>query len=95
MVTKRIVNTEVLESVRGTPCVICAKPSDPAHIKSRGSGGDDAPDNVLPLCRFHHQIQHAKGWSMFCSMYPAVGEALSKRGWGMVLEFGVWRLRRV
>ena len=38
-------------------CLICQRsPVDPAHLKTRGSGGDDL-NNVVPLCRFHHDQQ--------------------------------------
>lgn len=95
MATKRIHDPKVLADVRGQPCVVCGKPSDPAHIKSRGAGGDDTHDNVLPLCRSHHIKQHALGWNRFCTMFPRAGIELFRRGWRVVEEFGVWRLRRV
>lgn len=31
---------------------------DVHHIKSRGSGGGDTDDNLILLCRFHHQMAH-------------------------------------
>ena len=34
--------------------------SDPAHIKTVGSGGPDT-ENIVPLCHFHHQELHNVG----------------------------------
>lgn len=34
--------------------------SDPHHVRSRGAGGSDI-DNVIPLCRRHHQMFHQEG----------------------------------
>jgi len=47
---------------RALPCMVCLSPppSDPAHVRSRGAGGKDMA-NVVPLCRMHHQEQHARG----------------------------------
>jgi len=33
---------------------------DPAHVRSRGAGGQDE-GNVIPLCRRHHDEQHRRG----------------------------------
>ena len=52
------------ELCRTLPCAACGDPppSDPAHVRSRGAGGQDL-DNVVPLCRADHIRQHAHGWS--------------------------------
>jgi hypothetical protein len=34
----------------------CSKGIDGHHIKTRGSGGDDLPENIIGLCRKHHDI---------------------------------------
>ncbi len=44
------------------------KPVDPAHIRSRGAGGGDEPDNVIPLCRACHSEQHQMGLKAFAEM---------------------------
>lgn len=36
-------------------------PCDPAHIKTRGSGGDDTDENLVSLCRPHHDAQEIMG----------------------------------
>lgn len=67
---KRIRDPELLAEVRGSPCCVCGRYAEPAHVKSRGSGGDDVPENIVPLCRIHHTIQHAMGWKRFKEKYP-------------------------
>ena len=43
--------------VKDTPCLVCGWiVSDPAHIKTRGSGGKWR-NNIVPLCRRHHGEQ--------------------------------------
>lgn len=78
---QRQINQDVLDEFRDKPCVICGKPSDPCHIKSRGSGGDDAHSNLISFCRTHHQQQHAYGWAKLCFKYPLVVFVLEKKGW--------------
>lgn len=59
-----------LKKIKQLPCFVCGlKPVDPAHIQTRGSGGPDARDNVLPLCRNHHIEQGVLGIRTFCSLY--------------------------
>lgn len=51
---------ERVEFIRNLPCLICGKrPSENAHVKSRGAGGNST--DVVPLCREHHQQQHDMG----------------------------------
>lgn len=46
------------------PCAVCGKkPSDPAHVVSRGAGGKDS--DCAPLCRAHHREQHEVGVATF------------------------------
>ena len=91
----RIKNKAAMDAVTGTNCLICFKPSDAAHIKSRGAGGDDAHDNLIPLCRWHHQLQHSMGWAKFTMGWPIVLNALKDRGWEIRREFGILRLRKI
>jgi hypothetical protein len=95
MVIKRVRNQKALGEVSGTPCVICGKPSDAAHIKSKGAGGDDVPDNLYAACRYHHYCQHQLGFARMVELYPKLGDVLKEKGWHVVLEFGVNRLRRI
>ena len=68
----RIVDKNLLSEVRTMSCVVCGHPppSDAAHIKSRGAGGDDTALNVLPLCRSCHRIQHFLGFKRMVERYP-------------------------
>ncbi|MFI5342858.1 MAG: putative HNHc nuclease [Chlamydiales bacterium] len=79
---KRIVDRKLLDSFHDRRCKACGRPgSDACHIKSKGSGGDDVWNNVIPLCRKHHCEQHSIGWRKFCSKYPSVELYLNSIGW--------------
>ena len=34
----------------------CSPGLDPHHITNRGAGGDDAEENLITLCRWHHDL---------------------------------------
>lgn len=90
MKPKRTQNQKILRKIKGQPCVICGKSSDPCHIKTRGSGGPDEEWNLLPMCRLHHIEQGQIGWHTFAKKHPIIKIMLSTKGW-------VWdgpRLRR-
>jgi len=66
---------DLLAEVRREKCCIdgCRNPAEAAHIKSRGSGGDDDPKNIVPLCHWHHVgEQHVIGWRRFRERHPEV-----------------------
>ncbi len=72
----------LLNSYHSMYCVQCGRYGcDPAHIKSVGSGEDDEPWNVMPLCRIHHSEQHKIGWVTFATKYPRVMIYLLSHGW--------------
>lgn len=57
--------------VRGLPCIACeskdAHPVTPiqcAHVTSKGAAGGDW-DNMVPLCGYHHGVQHRIGIRSF------------------------------
>lgn len=93
---KRIVDEVTLEAIRSLPCMGCisalSQPaaeaavreggcrSHPHHLKSRGAGGGDTLDNLMPLCFKHHQEIHRIGRSMFAAKYQAA------RGWLRAIE---------
>jgi hypothetical protein len=64
-------------------CIACGAhpPSDAHHIKSRGSGGDDRAENLIPLCRKHHTLWHQLGPGLFLDKFPHVLVHLKKLGW--------------
>jgi 5-methylcytosine-specific restriction endonuclease McrA len=78
---KRIEDRHLLDTVKEMRCVACglSGPSDPAHIRSRGAGGGDTFDNVIPLCRPCHNLQHQKGWYYFSMQYPQIQAELIVR----------------
>lgn len=50
-------------------CIICGKKSTPHHIRSRGAGGADSKENLMPLCVKHHFERHALGPRRFNTKY--------------------------
>jgi hypothetical protein len=63
----------LLETVRDLPCLCCGEsPCDAHHVTTRGAGGQDTPENLMPLCREHHTLWHAKGPKYMILTFPAV-----------------------
>ena len=68
-------NKEHLAFIRGLKCCLCGAPGpDPAHIRSasnlhgkRETGGQEKPADkwTIPLCRLHHDEQHAGNELLF------------------------------
>lgn len=87
---KRHKDPELLASVRVRRCCVCGNPgySDPSHVRSRGAGGPDTTWNVVPMCRIHHSIWHARGVNHFLFHYPAFELTLQALGWEIVREEG-------
>ena len=43
-------------------CQVCTEPSvAPHHMKTRGAGGKDTPENLLALCILHDRMIHNCG----------------------------------
>lgn len=81
---KRFISEENKRIIRSQPCATgCGKmpPSDPAHIKSKGSGGGDYIWNMVPFCRKHHSDQHQLGWPRMIRDFPILKIELETRGW--------------
>jgi hypothetical protein len=91
----RIKDRKVLDEAKGIKCSVpeCSNGSDPAHIRTKGSGGDDIPDNLIPLCRGHHTEQ-GMSWVKFIKKYPHIGTELESKGWEIQNIFGVNKLVR-
>jgi hypothetical protein len=56
--------------LRGRNCAVaaadCDGPIEAAHTPdplSKGIGTKAADHNAIPLCRYHHRLHTAKGWS--------------------------------
>lgn len=72
-------NEKHLAFVRGLKCCLCGAPGpDPAHIRSaspihgkRETGGSERPADkfTVPLCRKHHDEQHAGNELLFWAKY--------------------------
>ena len=91
--TKRITNRKLLDQYHDLKCLACNKNKcDPAHIKTRGSGGHDTPDNILPLCRMCHIRSGSLGWYRFCQRYPHIELKLNELGWKFEFIFNKWKL---
>lgn len=68
---KRIENEKLLESYRNQPCCVCGQTRGTVahHLKTKGSGGDDTPENLAPLCVRHHREIHDKGLNHMMNNY--------------------------
>jgi hypothetical protein len=72
----RIKDPELLATFRTFPCLACgAQPSEAHHITTRGAHGDDVPENLMPLCTYHHREWHSRGPGFMIQSYERV------RGW--------------
>lgn len=71
---------ELIQSVKMQPCVACKPgeqkwPTEAHHVITRGAGGKNEPDNLMPLCKFHHTGVggwHQLGRFTFISNHPNV-----------------------
>jgi hypothetical protein len=84
----RIVDESALEEVRKLPCLACDMSREERirfifdnHVRSRGSGGDDVPENLMPLCARHHAEIHQVGTIKMASKYSIVRQWLELTGW--------------
>lgn len=67
---KRISNPKLLNIIRNMQCLLCPTwPSDPHHVTSKGAGGHDTGDNVVNLCRAHHNEIHQIGVKTFATKH--------------------------
>lgn len=68
----RVNDPEFLKGFRRQKCFVgnCkVRFCDAHHIRTRGAGGGDEPDNVIPLCRQHHIEVHSQGAKSFAQKY--------------------------
>lgn len=82
-----------LDAMRQIPCLVCRKPgSEPHHIRTKGSGGDDSAWNVIPLCPDHHTLG-SDAWhrneTRFLTRFPWVAAHLKKLGWRIRVKNGM------
>lgn len=50
----------VIDACRKKTCELCGSPcaGEPHHIKTRGAGGSDVPENLVQLCGRCHRAAH-------------------------------------
>lgn len=60
--TKRVVNKKYLKEMSLRSCLLCGGgPCSPHHMTTKGSGGGDSHNNIIPLCIKHHREIHDIG----------------------------------
>lgn len=72
---RRIVDRDLLDTYHNMPCACrgpCFGQVVGHHIKSKGSGGDDVPENLIPLCTGHHMEIHSKGVQYMMVKHPEI-----------------------
>jgi hypothetical protein len=79
----RVIDEKNIQRLHGVPCLVdnsaCTIGTDAHHVKSRGSGGGDEPENLMPLCRVHHTEIHLTGHSQFVKRYNIFFDEEEKR----------------
>ena len=73
---KRLEDPELLALIRTLPCIACKPGSqvfntEAHHVTTRGAGGHDVPENLIPLCSQHHHEWHLNTGKMI-RKYPSV-----------------------
>jgi hypothetical protein len=65
-------NINVYSFIKTMPCLACGrKKAQPHHIKTRGAGGENRIDNLIPLCEAHHNECHLNA-GIFMDKYNQV-----------------------
>lgn len=83
---KRIKSEAILKSVRLWGCLVdnrdCIGVTEPHHVKTRGAGGDDTIENLMPLCHYHHDEVGRLGRQSFIKKYGIYfdGKRWSRKG---------------
>lgn len=85
----RIENKKLLAEIRKLNCIACGnRGAEAHHVSSRGSGGDDVENNLMPLCRICHTKIHQYGAVKMGEKYIAVKNWLIAHGRQDVLDRG-------
>lgn len=53
------------------------------HLKTKGAGGGDEENNLIPLCAAHHTEIHSSGAHAFFDRY---GCFLDREGWDKMID---------
>lgn len=91
---KRVKNNGLLNLIRALPCWICKYPprSEAHHVHSRGAGGGDLFNMVIPLCTFHHREIHNIGTNSMAEKYNKFKEWLINHHWYYCEVRKTWRV---
>lgn len=62
-ISPRIRDPKTIRAMKKPYCELCGQRAygEPHHIKTRGSGGSDIPENLIQLCWEHHVAAHSGG----------------------------------
>lgn len=79
----RIENRKLLDSYHNSACVACGETqgTHAHHVRTKGAGGDDVPENLIALCFFHHRMIHDKGTAFMAEKFFSVFHWLTNNGW--------------
>lgn len=91
---KKDIDEEFKAKIRNLHCIICCAlpPSTVSHLKTRGSGGDDAAYNILPMCLKCHTYWESNK-EEFITKYPHFADHLKAMGWKWSKVQGKFYLR--
>ena len=63
-------------------CLSCGVPDiDWHHVKTRRSGGTEEATNLVPLCRYHHNMWHQYGARYMYDTFPIIEIWIDDNGW--------------
>lgn len=83
----RIIDKKLCKSYQGLPCLVCGSRFSTVghHIRSKGSGGSDIKENLIPLCHEHHREIHDNpkscGITNFSQKYTTVKYYILGMNW--------------
>ena len=83
--------------MKDSQCMACGSYGlmDRCHIQTRGSTGNDFDEkHWIPMCRLCHRIQGNDGWNNFIERYPHLKDILLDKGFKIIEEFVIKKLRK-
>ncbi|MBN1881096.1 MAG: DUF968 domain-containing protein [Deltaproteobacteria bacterium] len=80
---ERYVNKKNIKMLHDVPCLVnnraCTTGTYAHHVKTRGAGGGDEPENLMPLCFVHHNEIHLTGTAPFVKRYNLYFDETERR----------------